>query len=268
MNKNIIEPDNAAPISERTRDVFLLLLAAAAGGMDALSLLGLGNVFTSALSGNTILLGIALVQGHLGESILCSMVFLGFVPGAVLGAFLLRSVPQDSQWNSRVTLSLVIESIIILAFVLGLAWTGDAQSTMALVPLVILSAFSMGLQYMTMIRLNVKGVTTTFVTSTIVNLACRLAVPDRSVSVSSTQEGEERRTERSRWSDRTNRFLASVWAAYFIGALASAALTSWSRVAAALLPLVLICAIVLYAGSIVMFIKNDKGRAMVRPHPK
>lgn len=222
--------------------------------MDALSLLCLGNVFTSALSGNTVLLGIAIVQGQVKEAVLCSTVFLGFIPGAIMGAVFLRSVPGNSQWNPRITSALAIESVVLITFVLGLVIAGDSNETSSLAPLVVLSAFTMGLQYMTMLRLNVNGVTTTFVTSTIVKLACRLAVPDRPRGPSPSPTAGYHEESRPRWSDRTNRFLAMVWISYFIGASASAVLTSWGRVVAAMFSLLLVCGIVLYA-------------AFTTPHP-
>ncbi len=222
----------------------LLMLACAAGGMDAFGLLGLGGVFTSALSGNTILLGIAVVQGHLDGAILCSVVFLGFIPGAVFGSTYLRSVPRGSQWTPRVTAALAMESAVILALVVSLWLIGDSTTTASLAIFVLLSAFAMGLQYMTMFRLNVKGVTTTFVTSTVVNLACRLALPEetsRDAQGTGPAGGDGAATCLS---DRTNLFLSLVWGAYFAGAMISAALITISGAAAAMLPLLLVSLVV------------------------
>jgi len=44
------------------RNVLLLLLACVAGSVDAVSYVGLGHVFTANMTGNTVLLGLAL--GH------------------------------------------------------------------------------------------------------------------------------------------------------------------------------------------------------------
>jgi uncharacterized membrane protein YoaK (UPF0700 family) len=51
-------------ISNNLRDLLFLILTCAAGSVDALSVFGLGGVFSSALSGNTIVLGASLVQGR------------------------------------------------------------------------------------------------------------------------------------------------------------------------------------------------------------
>jgi uncharacterized membrane protein YoaK (UPF0700 family) len=231
-------------VQQKTRDRFLLLLACAAGGMDALGLLGLGGVFTSALSGNTILLGIAVVQGHLEEAVLCSVVFLGFIPGAVSGAMLLRSVPRGSQWTPRVTAALALESAVLLVLVASFWLIGNAATTASLALLIGLSAFAMGLQYMTMFRLNVKGVTTTFVTSTVVNLACRLALQEKEPKDAPGAGGPEGEGGAACLSDRTNLFLGLVWGAYFSGAMLSAALTTLNDAAAAALSFLLVFAVV------------------------
>ena len=57
--------------STARRDLLLLGLTWSAGFLDAISFLGLGNVFTANMTGNTILLGIALgrdnLQGRFGR---------------------------------------------------------------------------------------------------------------------------------------------------------------------------------------------------------
>jgi len=59
------EGSRMLPTSTRSitiRNMLLLLLACAAGAIDAISYLGLGRVFTANMTGNTVLLGLALVQ--------------------------------------------------------------------------------------------------------------------------------------------------------------------------------------------------------------
>ena len=46
------------------RESMLLLLSLAAASLDAISYLGLGRVFTAMMTGNTVLLGLALAQGE------------------------------------------------------------------------------------------------------------------------------------------------------------------------------------------------------------
>ena len=46
------------------RDAMVLVLTWAAGGVDAISYLGLGHVFTANMTGNAVLLGLAVGQGQ------------------------------------------------------------------------------------------------------------------------------------------------------------------------------------------------------------
>ena len=55
--------------------------------MDALSLFGLGGVFVSGLSGNTIVLGASLAQGESTKALLGIFVFIGYILGAPLAVF-------------------------------------------------------------------------------------------------------------------------------------------------------------------------------------
>jgi uncharacterized membrane protein YoaK (UPF0700 family) len=60
----------APAISSNTRDFLFVVLTCVAGSVDALSVFGLGGVFTSLLSGNTIVLAAYLVQGHSTKALL------------------------------------------------------------------------------------------------------------------------------------------------------------------------------------------------------
>ena len=63
-------PEIAPAISSNTRDFLFVVLTCVAGSIDALSVFGLGGVFTSLLSGNTIVLAAYLIQGHSTKALL------------------------------------------------------------------------------------------------------------------------------------------------------------------------------------------------------
>ncbi len=67
-------------------DVALALLSFAAGAMDALAFFSLGEVFPSAMTGNTALLGLALGQGHLTRASRPFVAFVGFLAGGALAS--------------------------------------------------------------------------------------------------------------------------------------------------------------------------------------
>jgi len=147
------------------RDTMVLVLTWAASGVDAISYLGLGHVFTANMTGNTVLLGLAIGQGQ-GLAALRSVVALmGFALGAALGALIVEKGPQHGNWPSVVTGALLVESITLGLFTLG--WHFGERSGAVLYTLIILSALAMGTQSAAIRHLKVPGVATTFITGTI-----------------------------------------------------------------------------------------------------
>jgi hypothetical protein len=94
-----------------------MALAATSGATDAIGYLTLGHVFTSAMTGNLVLLGISLGH-HNGERagrVLVSLVCFMF--GAAFGARIARSPKQDDPvWPPAVTAALAIEVPIFIAY--------------------------------------------------------------------------------------------------------------------------------------------------------
>src|SRR5712692_612356 len=113
------QPD-AVKGSTLERDSLILLLTWAAGSVDAIGYLGLGHVFTANMTGNIVLLGVALGQGN-GFAALRSMVALGgFVLGVAIAALIVERGPQQEEWPIGVTHALVVEWGILWLF--ALAW--------------------------------------------------------------------------------------------------------------------------------------------------
>src|ERR1700687_3239708 len=71
-------PDTGCGLRPRVRDALLLTLTAATGSVDAVSYLGLGRVFTANMTGNLVLLGIAIGQGQLPEALRSVVALVGF----------------------------------------------------------------------------------------------------------------------------------------------------------------------------------------------
>jgi uncharacterized membrane protein YoaK (UPF0700 family) len=157
--------------SDATRDV--LLLSVAAGSADALCFLALGRVFTSNMTGNVVLFGIAIGQGHLADAARSIFVLMIYILGAALGAWISRRL-ADEDWPALARRLIGLEKILLLLFALG--WTflprGNEpwQST-----LVALLALSMALQSVAWTRLRAPGVGTTAITGTIMAFATELA---------------------------------------------------------------------------------------------
>src|SRR5215472_1672510 len=140
------------------RDALLVALTAAAGWVDALSYLALGHVFTANMTGNLVLLGVAVGSLEAGGALRSAVALAGFAAGALLGSALTRDAAGD--WPGRVTAALAVEAAALAAFTaLWRASTGQEA-------LIALSAVGMGIQSAAVRRLAVPGVATTFVTGT------------------------------------------------------------------------------------------------------
>ncbi len=220
-----------------------MVLACVAGSVDALSLFGLGGVFTSTLSGNTLVLAAYLVQGHSMKALLAIFVFVGYIPGVALGAFFLKQEKHNTEWTKRVTQTLGIEAIFLMVLVVGTYFSHNYSSFD--IYLVFIAAFSMGIQYTCAKRVNRIGAsTTTMITATLSKLV--LHVVDRSKDIGLTTGAAHEKREYLYPNERTI-FLASVWGGFFAGGASSVALLSVSRTAAAALALVLVLFVVAYA---------------------
>jgi uncharacterized membrane protein YoaK (UPF0700 family) len=154
-------------------DLGLGLMAVAAGSSDALAYLKLGNVFTSAMTGNTVLLCIAVGQGHVQAALQSFTAFGAFVIGAVLAAVLSRRPAPTPPLLPLFTL----EIACLIAFVAVWFATG-VSSEPARYALISLSAIAMGVQGVTARQINVPQVNTIVFTTTIISVvaACTHAV--------------------------------------------------------------------------------------------
>lgn len=150
------------------RDVLLFLLAAASGSADAWSYLGLGHAFVANMTGNTVLTGIAVFQSrdliHPLLSLCC------YCAGAVTAAIFTRKMHPGIVWARPITVTLVVEALIMAAAEAG--WVA-LRLHAAAPPLDLLLggvAFAVGMQSGAMLQLKVPGVVTTYITGTWTNL--------------------------------------------------------------------------------------------------
>ena len=162
----------AAP-PDTARDALLTLLALAAGCVDAVSFLGLGQVLTAAMTGNTVLLGLALGQADAQAALRSAVALLGFFAGSLLGAAIVAR-GAGSIWSPAVAGALAIELLLLVA--LAIAWhLADGQhSTYERFVLIAAAGLAMGLQSAVAYRAGVAGIATTYATGTLTTLATRL----------------------------------------------------------------------------------------------
>jgi uncharacterized membrane protein YoaK (UPF0700 family) len=91
----------------------LLLLTLAAASVDAISYLGLGHVFTAMMTGNTVLLGLALAQGEALAALRSILALIGFAIGVFAGAIIVERESYPAEWPAAVTAALAFETIIL-----------------------------------------------------------------------------------------------------------------------------------------------------------
>ncbi len=154
----------------------LTLLAVAAGCVDGASFLGLGQVMPAAMTGNTVLLGLALGQADLDGALRSTVALAGFMAGALVGAAIVDRGPRGVIWTPPVTAALALELVILIALALAwhvlearAAWSVDYRH-----PLIAAAGIAMGIQSAAAQRVGVPGVATTYVSGTLTSLAARL----------------------------------------------------------------------------------------------
>lgn len=143
----------------------VLLLTCVSSSMDALSYLKLGHVFIANMTGNTILLGLALGRGKMEDVLYTGVALVGFCLGVASGAVIPRQDTRSTTWPFHVTRLLALEFLVFVVF--GVLWyTWQAPTTLALCGLLLLSAIAMGLQSFAVAQLTISGVVTTYITGT------------------------------------------------------------------------------------------------------
>src|SRR5690349_12963798 len=159
--------ENASP--ETFRLMLMMALTLVTGVVDAVGYLGLDHVFTGNMTGNVVILAMALA-GAANLPTLGPLVALGaFLLGAAVAGFTLQSSPKG--WNRRVTLLLTAGCVALTGtaaislIVEDVGW----QSIDVIIAAVI--AMHMGSQALIARHLSVRDMTTVVITSTMTSLA-------------------------------------------------------------------------------------------------
>jgi uncharacterized membrane protein YoaK (UPF0700 family) len=154
----------------------LILISASTGLIDAISILGLGRVFTANMTGNIVFLGFAIAGAPGFTWEYCSAALVSFLIGAAAGGRLSRADMRGRR--SWLLITAGIEACFYLcAAAIGARFDPSQGSTVAMIGLV---GASMGLRNATVRQLKIPDLTTTVLTMTITGLAAdsRLAGGD------------------------------------------------------------------------------------------
>ncbi len=101
------------------RDAMLTSLSLAVGCVDAVGYLGLGQAFVANMTGNTVLLGLAIGQADGRDVLQAGSALRGFVLGVAAGAAIVERGPERAAWTPAVTAALGLEFAMLAAFAAG-----------------------------------------------------------------------------------------------------------------------------------------------------
>lgn len=222
------------------RESMLLALTWVAGSIDAVSYLGLGHVFTAMMTGNTVLLGLALAQGEILAALRSIVALIGFSIGVFVGAMIVERESQPPEWPAAVTAALAVETIILGVFAGVSLLTGGARSPGITYFFIVLLAVAMGIQSAAVRRLGVPGIATTYITGTLTSLMVDLLGWLRSIAapiviIKSAERDSAGKSPSMPWEQRVG-LLAGVVSLYCFGALVGGVLETRSSPLVTVMP--------------------------------
>jgi uncharacterized membrane protein YoaK (UPF0700 family) len=206
------------------RDVRLLVLAASAGSADAWSYFGLGHAFVANMTGNTVILGLAVFQDH-GDMLHPAIALGCYAAGAMLGSLLTGGVRPGKVWARAISWTLMLEALLLLTAEAGwIAIHLHISHSPSLELLLATLALAIGMQSGAMVQLKIPGIVTTYITGTWTTMLGGL-VRLRGQEQPQTQETEKRLAMQ-----------AAVLTAYFLSAVLAGWLFRHQPLAVGVLP--------------------------------
>jgi uncharacterized membrane protein YoaK (UPF0700 family) len=224
---------------ETLRNTLLLALAGAAGCVDAVSYLQMSRVFTANMTGHTVLLGIAVVEGQTDTTLHALLALAGFVVGALTGSTIADREPARAAWPHCSTQALALESAVLVA--LAVAWAlGATRAGGGLSLCIFGAAFAMGIQSAAARTVKVHGISTTFITGTLTSLCAGMIARRRH---GPPDEGAPE-------DPHGLALLLSVWGVYVAGAVVGAALAGRAPALSLVPPAVIVLVVTAIAATI------------------
>lgn len=157
------------------RDGLLLMLAAASGSADGWSFFGMGHAFVANMTGNTVLLGIAVFHPT-GDAVSQLIAVAGYVLGTVVGTLLARRTEPGALWGRAISRTLLVEAMLLCGADAVWIAKGPHPATGVGAGLLAAVAVAIGVQSGAMVQLRIPGVVTTYITGTWTTLTGGLAL--------------------------------------------------------------------------------------------
>src|SRR5947208_14916572 len=120
------------------RDGLLVLLTLTTGAVDASCFLHLGNVFSSVITGNLVLLGVSAATQSASLAIHSGVALAGYSAGVLVGApIATRRARGGETWPLSVSVTLVAAFCVLAAFSVGLEISTRYPGNISIVPLIV-----------------------------------------------------------------------------------------------------------------------------------
>lgn len=150
------------------QSLMLILLGFTGGYVDSMSYFGFERVFTAAMTGNTVLLALAIAQGDPPAALRSGLALFGFVGGVALTHELARRTA--SRTGMGPARCLLVEFVFLAG--LAITWTVPGFEPVRSGPLllILLAAAAMGMQSIAVREMGQAGIATTYITGTITKL--------------------------------------------------------------------------------------------------
>ena len=168
-------PGGSRHTAVRIRDGLVIVLALTSGAIDAVTFVRLGTVFSSVITGNLALLGLAVGERHGGLAVNSGLALAAYAVGVLAGGALAGPLEGGQPvWPRRTTVTMAAELVVLAGFSAGWLAADGHPSGAGRLALLALSAAAMGMQSAA-VRL-LGQMSTTYLTSTLIGIFQSLAV--------------------------------------------------------------------------------------------
>lgn len=220
----------AMTMTESKRNSLLLVLSLAAGCVDAAAFVNTG-AFPANMTGNSVMLGLALAHANTDHAGLSFLALLGFCAGVIGSAWFMPSADGERKWTRALSAVFFAAGLLLLASVSALMFLDLPAFSWLIVPL----AIAMGMQSAAVLRLGVAGISTTVITGTLTTALVRLT-------------GKMRKNKKQEMSGKGPWLPLLSWTAYLAGALVGGIQSVWQADWILLLPGALLVGVAFWGG--------------------
>jgi len=167
---------------EQTLTLIAIALTFGSGTADVASFTRLGSVFSSVMTGNIVLWGLAVARGSLTLASHTAVAVGGYIAGVAVGTWVARgakaaSSDRDAVLPSHVLWVLLAELTLLAGFAVGWEVSGASPAGWAQFCLLATLAAAMGAQSSAVNDMGLAQVSTTYLTGTLTGLVSSLVSP-------------------------------------------------------------------------------------------